>query len=312
VGPELARRTELTTPPPAWLIEPLIPMGTLTLLGGRDGLGKTLLGLEMIRAVLPPTEAGAGEPFLLNEFRVHSHGPVISLLLDDPESLIAERLDTLGIRDHPDHRLATFDDVEDIARPIPLFNALARQIAETKAVLVVIDALYLFLPADPKGADQAAAMRPFMLLLNKLAEECGVAVLVIAHDRKSGDDFAHSYIIRALAKSALRLAAALDDSEPEDDRDTSPDRYLKLVKSKYAPARAWRVRLHGAGHWQYLGTAREYRQRARQAEQQTSATALVDEVIAVVRNGLTQPSGDRIAQALNRRKADVGGAQGSG
>jgi len=73
-------------------VDALVPSATLTLLYGKDKVGKTLLVLDMIKAIR------TASPFLGRFATVE--GGVIALLLDDPPGLVRERIvDNLHLSD---------------------------------------------------------------------------------------------------------------------------------------------------------------------------------------------------------------------
>ncbi|OGB93777.1 MAG: hypothetical protein A2Z31_05010 [candidate division NC10 bacterium RBG_16_65_8] len=252
------RANEIHAAPLSFAIDPVLPQGMLTILSGKDKRGKTLLALEMIKAVL------LKQPFL-GRFPVNTTGPVAAYLLDDPDSLTIDRLKTLGPYEHPDLFLATMSRV-DLSDAKAVLADMADEVKRVQARLVVVDALYLFTPPGRESGNDASAMRPVMLEMNRLAEETGAADLLIAHDNKSGMDVAGSHVIRAAAKSILRLDVPKRDAreaEAEDeDAAQTPRRVLKQ-ESKLAPAQAWTLELLGTKNdyrgWRCHGTTLEAR-----------------------------------------------------
>jgi hypothetical protein len=135
-------------------------------------------------------------------------------------------------------------------------------------------------------------MGPLMSRLNALAETTGAAVLVVAHDSKSGVDVAGSHIIRAAAKVILRLLLPQGAEDDPDEGPTTPRRVLR-VESKFTSATAWALEIRGDGCWQFLGTQR--------AARAATVQALVRDFLAAGNAGTTE----EIAQAVSRRRADV-------
>jgi hypothetical protein len=275
--------SELHAEPITYTIDQLVPRGTLTLLSGRDKRGKTLLALEALRAVR------RGEPFL-GRFAVE-HGPVVGFLLDDPEGLTVQRLDQLGLRNDPGVFISTSRRA-NLADPIAFLRDAERRLREIRPVLVVLDALYLLVPASRDAANDQARMGPLMGRLNALAESTGAAVLVVAHDSKSGLDVAGSHVIRAAAKAILRLVLPQGADEDPDEGPTTPRRVLR-VESKLAPAASWALELRGMGQWTFLGT--------QQAAREAMVQALVRDYLTAGNAGTAED----IAQAVSRRRADV-------
>gem|GEM_PF-3244194 len=237
---------ELTAPPVTWVCQPLVPCGALTVLSGKDKRGKTLLALELVRAVL------LGEPFL-GQFQVRQ-GPVVGAFLDDPLSITLERLETLGIRRHPELFLV---DLWAVDEPQQVLHELESEVTRRGAVLAVWDALYHLTPMGREALNDASLMRPVMLGLDSLAARAGCGFVVVAHDNKAGMDVAGSFVIRAAAKSILRLTLPSEETHG-DDEPVTPRRHLKL-ESKLASQQVWAVELYGVGQWVFLGTAVEVR-----------------------------------------------------
>ncbi len=280
----LHQAKDLVASPVQFQVEGLLPSGMLTLLSGKDGLGKTLLALEMIYSTL------TGVP-LLKTFRA-LRGPAVALLLDDPPSLIVERLSMLGIRNDPDLWIATSDDV-DLTDPLGMLRALEAEAIQRQAKLIVLDALYLFLPLSRDSGNDAARMRPLLGALNDLAHRTGATVVLIAHDNKSGADVAGSYVIRAGAKVILRLLLPQGEEEDLDEGPVTPERVLRLDKTKFSRRTAWRLRLDGPGQWRFHGTQAQYR---------LKVTA--ERVEGLLKEGKRMTS-EEIAKAAKRRRGDV-------
>ena len=245
---EFIRPSELSSEPLEYLIDSILPKGMSVLLSGRDKLGKTLLALEMARSVLK------GKP-LFGRFE-SAPGPVIALLLDDPASLTHSRLTDLGITDGP---IRICNPVKvDVEQP-DFFSRLEREAQRISPLLIVIDALYLFVPVTADAMNDAARMGPVMKRFNRLAEKTGACVLIITHDAKSGLDTAGSLVIRAAAKVILRLKRP-DGGNGEDIGNTSHDpRRVLSVESKMFSRTAWALELHGPGKWTFVGNAGEFR-----------------------------------------------------
>lgn len=279
----LTPAADLRSEPVTFIVQDLLPQGMLAILSGRDKRGKTLLALEIIRAVR------RGKPFL-GRFSVRQ-GAVAGFFLDDPEGLTAERLDTLGLRDDPQVYVSTSRRA-NLTDPIAFLNDVERALANIRPVLVVLDALYLLVPPSRDAANDQARMGPLMTRLNALAEITGAAVLVITHDAKSGLDVAGSYVIRAAAKTILRLLLPQGADEDPDEGPITPLRVLR-IESKLIAAASWSLELRGVGSWGFHGTQR--------AAREATVQAAVREFLACGNDG----TAEEISGTLNRRRADV-------
>jgi nicotinamidase-related amidase len=278
--------SELDSTPISYLVADMIPNGMLGALGGKDGRGKTLLGLEIARCVLK------GER-LFERFTV-KRGKVFAMLLDDPEFLVHERLEKMGILDHPDLKIATRNDV-DMNNPPVMLAFLADQLAGLDPAFILIDALYLFVP-DGGGADQAnssSAMGPVMSALDEIANRTGATVAVVAHDNKAGSDIGGTRVIRQMFKWIVRLILPREfEDDPEGGVET-PERVLQLNKLKTGKPASWHLQLGGPGAWVYQGTGKEYR-----------AAALQDQAIEYLTEGGAKTAHE-VARALKKRPAAV-------
>jgi hypothetical protein len=259
-GPRVQFRSgsALDATPITYVVEDMLPAGMLGALGGRDGMGKTLIGMEIIRCVL------TGQP-LFGRFAVQQ-GTVFALFLDDPEFLVRERLDAMGILDHPQLHVATEHDV-NMTDPRAMLAALTALLktAEPRPTFIFVDALYLFIPsggASDQG-NSAGAMAPVIEAFNQVTRETGSALLLVAHDNKAGSDIAGSYAIRAGLKAILRMllppAIAKKVAKGDEEARETPERMLQLNKLKTGRPASWYLRLDGPGQWTFHGTAQAYR-----------------------------------------------------
>ncbi len=279
----LVPAAELKNEPVTYLVEGLIPRGMLALLSGRDKRGKTLLAQEIVRSVL------TGKQFL-GHFTVQQC-PVAAFFLDDPEGLTSERLHVLGIHDHPDLYVSTSKRA-DLENPEVFLREIAVAAKKRGTVLIVLDALYLFVPHGRDTANDQARMAPVMGQLNWLAETTGAAILLIAHDAKSGLDVAGSHVIRAAAKTILRLVLPKSAEEDPDDGPGTPQRVLK-VESKLAQSSSLALELRGVGDWQFMGT-----------QQAFAAETLKGLIVSHLTSG-EAGTVEEIARTLNRRSKNV-------
>ena len=159
-----------------------------------------------------------------------------------------------------------------------------------------MDALYLFIPPGRDAGNDAARMRPIMDRLNRLAQEAGATVLLIAHDNKGGLDVAGAYVIRASAKAILRLDLPRGAQEGEDGPQT-PRRILR-VETKMAPGETYNLEIIGTREqyqgWRLHGTL--------EAARQADALRAVEDFL---RDG-GQGTEEEIARTLGRRREEVG------
>lgn len=171
-----------------WLAHDLIPMGTVTLLSGDGGTGKSLLALQLAAAV------ASGRPWL---GRPVQEGSAIYMSAEDDKDELHRRLDnirretcatwpalgglTLLSRAGEDALLA-FEEATSL-KPTGLFAEIDKRARDEKPALIVLDTLADVYPANE---NDRAKVRQFVGLLRKLAIRHRCAVLLLAHPSLSG------------------------------------------------------------------------------------------------------------------------------
>jgi RecA-family ATPase len=226
-----------TLPVRKFLVPDVIPMGSVTLLSGDGGTGKSYLALQLA------TAAVCGETWLGMPVK---SGPVLVLACeDDPDELhlrLSEIVLTLGRR---------FDELENmrivsgIGEDAAIFEAdegasrgrtTARydeivDIARTiKPVLIVLDTA-----ADIFAANENARriVRQFIGTLTGLAIDIKCAIVLLAHPSKagmaSGENYSGSTAWNGSVRSRLSLEYAAKP-KPSDHEDGSIDRNARILK----------------------------------------------------------------------------------
>ena len=190
-----------------------------------------------------------------------------------------DRLEQLGIQEVPDLYVVTPLDCQPHA--FTFWEQVQRKVDEIDPLLVVVDALYLFLHGPSDAMNQAGGMAPVMNPLNKLAEETKASVLLITHDSKSGGDVAGSFVIRAAAKQILRLTSNNHSS-----------RRSLHVEGKIIERCEWTLEFNGPGSWRLTDEG---------AERLIQTKALVKSWLQAGNRGTVEA----IAKAIAKRPADV-------
>lgn len=244
----LLKGDELDAPKVEWLVEGILPRGMFCAISGVDGIGKSLLSLEIVKAMLT-------NGLFLNHFMTRA-GKVCLIMLDDPAALVIERLEAVGIRRHPDLRVAM--ELPDPEKPLESLRDLIwlHENEGYRPDLIVVDSLFNILPTTAGHDKDASALRPTMDALNEIATRTGATVLLICHDTKEGRAFAGSYVIKAAAKVTLQLVKPPPVKGKEDEYDENA-RVLHQVKNKLVGERHWALRNQGVGKWEMLGTQSE-------------------------------------------------------
>lgn len=226
-------------PQRSWHVAGMIPVGTVTLLGGDGATGKSLL------AQMLATSTAIGATWLGFEVR---HGPVLFVTAEDDLDELHRRLDAIlaetGTRFEEvtglslvslageDAVLGAFDGRTNTVKPTPLFDALDAHMRASKPALVILDTLSDLFAGDENQRTQA---RQFIGLLRGLAVRHSLALVLLAHPSlsgmASGSGMSGSTAWNNSVRSRLYFERVKDDSGAEPDPDV---RSLRLLKANYA------------------------------------------------------------------------------
>ena len=241
----LVRRLSTVTPGRvSWLWPGRVPIGKITGLAGRPGLGKSLLALELAAAVT------RGRPLVPGEEPCLAGGVVLLAGEDGLEDTVVPRLLEAGAD------LERIVAIDGIAGPRGERGfTLAEDLSELEAVvdgelggdcrLIIIDPPAQFLGRPGQvDAHRDADVRAVLGPLAALAERRGLAVLLVTHHRKSAGATADQAISGSLAFGAAARALWHVTPDPED----RLQRLLLAGKSNLGPQVAGlRFRVDGAG-----------------------------------------------------------------
>lgn len=161
---------------PRFVVEDILPVGLL-LFAASPKTGKTRLLLQIGAAISRGEDA-------LGRYPVRQ-GTVLYYALEDGGARFADHARSLGLQDCPD--FVVFDSIPSTGRNrYGWLRDDLKQYADVR--LVIIDVLNRVMPKvdSGKGAyhDEAEALIP----LQELANEVGIAVVVVHHTRKSSDN----------------------------------------------------------------------------------------------------------------------------
>ena len=202
-----------------WLWPDRIPRGTLTLLVGDPGLGKSLLAIGLA-ARLSRGELGQAGVALLATAEDIASATVVPRLIAAGADLKQVHL--------LQHHTGGTESVLQLPRDA---SALHAQVEQTRAALVVIDPLMAFL-AGSVDSYKDQSIRGALAPLQLLAQDTGAAVVAVAHLNKGQDAaplrrIAGSVGLQAAARSTLLLGR--DPTDPDGERGNQ--RLLVHVKS---------------------------------------------------------------------------------
>lgn len=180
--PVLTRLRDVKAEPVPWLWKGWLPEGTLSILDGDPGLGKSTLTLDLAARVSRGWEMPPGSGLDMER------DPAGVLLLGAEDSLkhtVRPRLDAAGADSDFVTSLEGFRIGEEIHDPVLPWDLdrLADWITQNAVRLVIVDPLMAFLGSEydaHKDSDIRRCMRP----LRDFAERHGVTVLLLRHLNK--------------------------------------------------------------------------------------------------------------------------------
>jgi len=196
-----------------------IPVGAITLLAGREGIGKSTISYDVIAKVSLGTLRG--------EFFGTPKGVVIYATEDDWEPVILPRLVAAGADTTRVFRADAYDDdgAKDwLSFPRDLVR-LAEQCLEHDVALLVLDPIMSIIDGKldtHKDREVRQALDP----LSRFAAAAGVAVCGLIHVNKSSGSDALNSVMGSRAFSAVARSVLYCIAVPKTDDEDGPDEYL--------------------------------------------------------------------------------------
>lgn len=168
----------------AWLVPQLLPLGEVSLLGADGGTGKGIWQAQLIAYVT------AGKTSGFFPLPPQQTGKVLLLAgEDDPGKVLKARLLAAGADMNRVLVLTADDYFGKTGQPLTLKDqALADFAAKAGPLLLIVDPLQSFLPADVEMASRNQ-MRGALLPLRAIAAKQGCAVLIVMHSNKKAGRF---------------------------------------------------------------------------------------------------------------------------
>jgi archaellum biogenesis ATPase FlaH len=209
-----------------YLSKPLLPRGSLIVLAGRGGVGKSMLGLHIAHSV------AGGKPI----FGVFDTKMARVCILDNENnpSILKDRVELLGL-----NPLENIDCINFTSWRLDAKNSLSKlkQLIQTNNYgLIIMDNWTTFVSSIDEN--EAVSVSNLLTRLRKIAYETGCTFLVIHHQRKS-----LAYAVNE--EDSLRGSSVLYN-EPdiilhlEIDKITG-ERILRSLKNRLGEAFAYRV-----------------------------------------------------------------------
>lgn len=226
----------LEVPDRDWLVDGLVPIGTVTMLSGDGGVGKSLLALQLAAAVAlgtrwvgQPVTAGRALFISAEDDRDELHRRLADVAVGAGSTL--RDLDRLTVRSlaGEDALLAGLTP-DKLLHPSILHEELDRQLSLDKPALVVLDTLADLFPGNENDRAQA---RQFIGILRGLAIRHDCAVLLLAHPSLSGLNSGSGSSGSTGWNNSVRSRLYFDRMKDED-HEADPDlRILRTMKANY-------------------------------------------------------------------------------
>ena len=223
-----------------WLVEGLIPMGTVTFISGDGGLGKTQLGQQLVMAAAlgaswcgkPVQQVSSVALFCedrVDEIRRRAIKIAASLNVarDDPRLRAANFVCRVG--EYNSMMYSTWRGEHHTGYHVsPLYKAVRAFAHQRKARLVLIDSLHDVFTGNENFRPEA---RAFVQGMAKIASIINGAVVVLAHPSLSGLDRGSGSSGSTAWNNAVRTRLYL--TVPEGVGHGSETRLLTTVKANY-------------------------------------------------------------------------------
>jgi RecA-family ATPase len=234
----------LDPPPYDWIVEGCFLRGTVAMLSGDGGLGKSLLMQQLC------TAAAVGKPWLgLNT----KSSRVFGLFCEDARDELHRRQEAINrhydcdyadageravyvSRAGEDNILALPERRNDKLIPTQLYTQICEAVLDFGAQIIVIDTV-----ADVFAGDEIrrAQVRQFVTLLRRLAVKAQGCVILTAHPSlagmSSGTGLSGSTAWNNSVRSRLYLSRRHQDSDDEPAEEARNERWLKTMKNNAGP-----------------------------------------------------------------------------
>jgi len=235
---ETATASEIQSKPIAWMLNPYLPLGTVTILLGDGGYGKSFVTLAIAAAIsrgklLP----GMDKPF-----------PVSDVIIQNSENswptVIKPRLEMLGADCSKIHHI-----IDNGKRLTLTDERIEAAIRKHNAKYTVLDPIQSYL-SENFSMNRAESVRPALMHLERVAERTQSAILIVGHISKGRGKAQHrglgSVDIVNAVPSVLMLGKA-EGLEPD-------ERVIAHLKGNFSElGMSQKFRLNKTNGFQWLG-----------------------------------------------------------
>ena len=225
----------LDLPEPAWAVEEMLPLGSVTLFSAREKAGKGLLSIDLLASI------ASDEPFLDRAVR---QGPVVYCAAEENVRLVRERIET-RIGDRRDVPLLLLPlngwtgDRLDLADPEGM-QRLYNMVKAEQPVAVVLDTLRALHTGQEDKSDE---MQPLIAPVGQIAHETNAAFVFNHHQNKLGG-YRGSTAIRAACDQEWAFHREENAGDGAD-----AVRGTIRVEGRHGPPFTLHVRLGVGGRW---------------------------------------------------------------
>lgn len=229
---------DLTGPPPMreWLVADMVPLSTVTLLGGDGGTGKSLAALQLAAAVAGgglwlkrPVKSGAAVYISAEDDRSEVHRRLSDIACGQGSLICAFSNLIIASLAGSDALLATLNRNGRLEET-RLYRELESKISSVRPALIVLDTLADLFPGNENDRAQA---RQFIGMLRHFAIEYGCAVVLLAHPSLSGLASGSGTSGSTAWNNSVRSRLYFSRIK-EGDYEANPDaRRLSVMKSNY-------------------------------------------------------------------------------
>jgi KaiC/GvpD/RAD55 family RecA-like ATPase len=198
---DLGRMLREAPPEVPWIVEDVLARGNVTLLPGREGVGKSLFVMALVVGVVTGESAG---PFTTNP------GRVMVVDAENGESELHRRVRALGLAPGAEDRLVVYTtEAGDVLNDQ---TELEAAVAGEQPDLLVIDSLR----SNWRGKENASEdVGPAIDYIRNLARRYDCAVALIHHAGKVGAEYRGSTAIGAGCQVVVGVARHPDDPDPD-------------------------------------------------------------------------------------------------
>lgn len=215
-GYALTRVSDVRPRPITWLVPGRIPFGAVTILAGRPGKGKSQFTLAIAAHL---SRQGVPSIFIGDE--------------DGLEDTVRPRLMAADAQLELVHHFTATEGADTMPAVLPTdVPLLKRAVTETGAGMVVIDPIAAHLAAEA-NSNNDHSVRQSIGPLVRMAQATGVAVVIVAHFKKSREGSPLDWI-SGVYGGQIRSALLFGEAKKSDWHDRNK-RYLCHVKCNGAP-----------------------------------------------------------------------------